>query len=281
MLPDMKIALKERASILYVEYGQIDVLDGAFVLVDKTGIRTHIPVGGLACLMLEPGTRITHAACTLAARVGTLLIWVGEAGVRLYSAGLPGGARSDRLLHQARLALDEGLRLHVVRKMYEMRFGDSSPSRRSIEQLRGIEGARVKEMYKILASRFGVKWNGRNYDPDQWQTADVPNRCISAANACLYGLSEAAIITAGYSPAIGFVHAGKPQSFVYDIADLYKFETVVPAAFWVASQNPADPERAVRAHCRDAFRKSKILDRIIPDIEKLLAVDSAENDCAK
>lgn len=277
MLPDMKLALKERASILYVEYGQIDVLDGSFVLVDKTGIRTHIPVGGLACLMLEPGTRITHAACTLAARVGTLLIWVGEAGVRLYSAGQPGGSRSEKLLHQARLALDERLRLHVVRKMYEMRFGDSSPSRRSIEQLRGIEGARVKEMYKILASKFGVKWHGRSYDPEQWQKADLPNRCISAANACLYGLSEAAIITAGYSPAIGFVHVGRPQSFVYDIADLYKFETVVPAAFWVASQNPAEPERAVRAHCRDAFRKSRILDRIIPDIERLLDIGSADD----
>ncbi|HQC35293.1 MAG TPA: subtype I-E CRISPR-associated endonuclease Cas1, partial [Methanoculleus sp.] len=74
------------------------MLDGAFVLVDKNGVRTQIPVGSVACLMLEPGTRVSHAAVVLAARVGCLLVWVGEAGVRLYAAGQPGGARSDRLL---------------------------------------------------------------------------------------------------------------------------------------------------------------------------------------
>ncbi len=108
MLPPLKpIPIKDRLSILFVEKGNLDVLDGAFVVVDKNGVRTHIPVGGVACLMLEIGTRITHAAVHLAARVGTLLVWIGEGGVRLYSAGQPGGARSDRLLYQARLALDE------------------------------------------------------------------------------------------------------------------------------------------------------------------------------
>src|SRR5947199_5978030 len=124
MLPPLKpIPIKDRVSVVFIEKGQVDVLDGAFVVVDKNGVRTHIPVGGVACLMLEPGTRVSHAACALAARVGTLLVWIGEAGVRLYSAGQPGGARSDRLLYQAQLALDMQLRLKVVRKMYAMRFG--------------------------------------------------------------------------------------------------------------------------------------------------------------
>ena len=152
LLPPLKpIPIKERLSIMYVEKGQLDVLDGAFVVVDVTGVRTHIPVGGVACLMLEPGTRVSHAACALAARVGTLLVWIGEAGVRLYSAGQPGGARADRLLYQARLALDDDLRLKVVRSMYELRFGEPPPQRRSVEQLRGIEGARVRETYALLA----------------------------------------------------------------------------------------------------------------------------------
>ena len=112
LLPPLKpIAIKERLSILFIEKGQLDVLDGAFVVVDKSGVRTHIPVGGVACLMLEPGTRTSHAAVALAAQVGTLLVWVGEAGVRLYSSGQPGGARADRLLYQAKLALDDTLRL--------------------------------------------------------------------------------------------------------------------------------------------------------------------------
>lgn len=257
--------------MVFVRYGQIDVVDGAFVLIDKTGIRTHIPVGSVACLMLEPGTRVSHAAVRLAALVGTLLVWVGESGVRLYASGQPGGARSDRLLYQAKLALDDELRLKVVRKMYELRFGEPAPSRRSVEQLRGIEGARVRATYKQLAQQHHVSWKARNYDQKDWDSADIPNRCLSAATACLYGITEAAVLAAGYAPAIGFIHTGKPLSFVYDVADVYKFETVVPLAFAIAAKAPAEPEREVRMACRDLFRKSKILDKLIPGIEDMLA----------
>lgn len=273
LLPPLKpIPIKERVSVVFVERGEIDVRDGAFVVVDVTGIRTHIPVGGVACIMLEPGTRLSHSAAALAARVGTLLVWVGEAGVRLYSAGQPGGARSDRLLYQAKLALDENLRLKVVRKMYAIRFGEEPPARRSVEQLRGIEGVRVRQTYQSLARQFGVTWAGRDYDAQSWDAADLPNRCLSAATSCLYGVTEAAVLAAGYAPAVGFIHTGKPLSFVYDIADIYKFDTVVPVAFKVAASRPAgNPERAVRLACRDIFRQSKLLDRIIPDIEDILA----------
>ncbi|AVY94773.1 MULTISPECIES: type I-E CRISPR-associated endonuclease Cas1e [Microvirgula] len=272
-LPKLKpIPVRERLSVLFVERCQLDVLDGAFVAVDTTGIRTHIPIGGVACLLLEPGVRVSHAACKLAAEVGTLLVWVGEAGVRLYSAGQPGGARADRLLHQARLALDDDARLKVVREMYRRRFGDEPPQRRSVEQLRGIEGTRVRALYKLLAGQYGVKWQGRNYDRNDWDAADPVNRCLSAANHCLYGVVEAAVLAAGYAPAIGFIHSGKPLSFVYDIADLYKFETVVPAAFAVAAKSTGgNDERTVRQSCRDMFRRTRLLERIIPDIEELLA----------
>jgi CRISP-associated protein Cas1 len=272
MLPPLKpIAMKERLSILFIEKGHLDVLDGAFVVVDKAGVRTHVPVGGVACLMLEPGTRVSHAAAALAARVGTLLVWIGEAGVRLYSSGQPGGARADRLLYQAKLALDEALRLKVVRKMYAMRFGEEPPTRRSVEQLRGIEGARVRETYKLIAKKYGVEWKSRNYDTENWDKGDMPNRCLSAATACLYGVTEAAVLAAGYAPAVGFIHTGKPLSFVYDVADIYKFETVVPLAFKIAAKNPGNPEREVRLACRDVFRESKLLARIIPGIEELLS----------
>ncbi len=270
-LPLKPIPMKERISMIFVWYGQIDVQDGAFVVIDKNGVRKHIPVGSVACIMLEPGTRVSHAAVKLAAHVGTLLVWVGEAGVRLYASGQPGGARSDRLLYQAKLALDDGLRLKVVRKMYELRFGEAPPAKRSVEQLRGIEGARVRKTYELLAKRYGVKWKGRRYDPKDWEKGDVANRCISAATACLYGITEAAVLAAGYAPAVGFIHTGKPLSFVYDIADIYKFDTVVPEAFKIAASNPANPDKAVRIACRDIFRESKILKRIIPGIEEVLS----------
>ncbi len=271
LLPLKPLPMKDRVSMVFIQYGQIDVLDGAFVVIDKQGVRTHIPVGSVACLMLEPGTRVSHAAVHLAALAGTLLVWIGEAGVRLYASGQPGGARADRLLYQAKLALDDELRLKVVRKMYEVRFGEPAPLRRSVEQLRGIEGARVRETYKLLAREHRVDWRARNYDHQKWDAADVPNRCLSAATSCLYGITEAAVLAAGYAPAVGFIHTGKPLSFVYDIADLFKFETVVPVAFRVASRHPHQPEREVRLACRDIFRTSQLLARIIPAIEDVLA----------
>jgi len=277
MLPPLKpIAMKERVSLIFIEYGEIDVIDGAFVVVDKNGVRTHIPVGSIACMMLEPGTRVSHRAAALAARVGTLLVWVGEAGVRLYASGQPGGARSDRLLYQAKLALDGDARLKVVRKMYELRFGEKPPERRSVEQLRGIEGARVRKTYELLAKRYGVKWKQRNYDVQEWDAGDLPNRCLSSATACLYGITEAAILAAGYAPAVGFIHTGKPLSFVYDIADLVKFDTVVPVAFKIAAREPANAEREVRLACRDVFREAHLLKKLIPLIEDVLAAGGVE-----
>lgn len=256
--------------MMFLRMGRIDVVDGAFVVIDERGIRKQVPVGSLACLLLEPGTRITHAAIRLAAQVGCLILWVGEAGVRLYSAGQPGGSRSDKLLHQARLVLDDQARLKVVRKMYSMRFGTPAPKNRSVEQLRGIEGARVRELYRVIAAEFGVEWKHRSYNPNSWEKADPLNRALSAATSSLYGLCEAAVLAAGYSPAIGFIHTGKPRSFVYDIADLYKFQTVVPAAFREFAIGPVNIESRVRRRCRDSFRAARLLRRIIPSIEEVL-----------
>ena len=273
--PPKPIPLKERAALVFVERARLDVIDGAFVAIGADGNRTHVPIGGVACLMLEPGARISHAAVSLAARAGTLVVWIGEAGVRLYAAGQPGGARSDKLLWQASLALDPVARLRVVREMYRVRFDEQAPLRRSVDQLRGIEGARVRRTYDLLARQHGVTWKRRRYDPDDWDAADLPNRCLSAATACLHGLAGAAVLAAGYAPAIGFLHTGKPLSFVYDIADLWKTKTVVPEAFRVAAKAQKGKlalpvERAVRLACRDSFRSSGLLSKIIPQIELVL-----------
>ena len=275
--PPKPIPLKERSALVFVERARLDVKDGAFVAIDADGNRTHIPIGGVACLMLEPGARISHAAVALAGRVGTLIVWIGEAGVRLYAAGQPGGARSDKLMWQASLAMDPQARLRVVREMYRIRFDEPAPQRRSIEQLRGIEGARVRRMYDLLAKQYGVNWKRRRYNPKHWNASDLPNRCLSAATACLHGLAEAAVLAAGYAPAIGFLHTGKPLSFVYDIADLWKTKTVVPEAFRIAGlvqngQIDMPVERAVRLACRDSFRSTRLLTKIIPQIEEVLKV---------
>lgn len=277
MIPPLgPIMLKDRISMIFLRFGHLDVIDGAFVLVDQNGVRTHIPVGSVACIMLEPGTRVSHAAVKLASVVGTLLVWVGEAGVRLYSSGQPGGARSDKLLYQARLALDKELRLRVVQRMYELRFKERPDKNLSVQQLMGIEGFRVKETYRLLAQKYRVIWHGRRYDPKDWEKGDIANRCISAATSCLYGITEAAVLAAGYAPAIGFIHSGKPLSFVYDIADIIKFDAIVPKAFEIAAQKPPEPDRVVRLACRDIFRRTKLTERIIPMIENVLAAGGIE-----
>ena len=126
---------------------------------------------------------------------------------------------------------------------------------------------------KCWRRNTGVKWKGRRYDQNEWDAADIPNRCLSAATACLYGVTEAAVLAAGYAPAIGFVHTGKPLSFVYDIADIVKFDSVVPSAFKIAAGNPNNPERKVRLACRDAFRETRLLDKLILMMNQIL--DSA------
>ncbi len=155
--------------------------------------------------------------------------------------------------------------------MFEVRFGEPAPQRRSIDQLRGIEGARVRKIYQQLARQYGVEWRGRDYDVKDWDRGDTINQCLSAATSCLYGVTEAAILAAGYAPAIGFLHSGKPLSFVYDIADLVKFETVVPVAFKIAAKQPRQPDRQVRIACRESFRATKLLNKLIPLIEDVLA----------
>ena len=265
MLPPLKpIAMKERISMVFIDCGEIDVLDGSFVVIDKNGVRTHIPVGSIACIMLEPGTRVSHRAAALAARVGTLLLWVGEAGVRLYASGQPAALAPTVCSTRPGWRWTKKLRLKVVRKMYELRFGEKPPERRSVDQLRGIEGARVRKTYQLLAKQYGSTWKGRRYDPKEWDKSDLPNLCISAATACLYGIAEAAIPCCRLCPAVGFIHTGKSQSFVYDIADIVKFDGVIPIAFQIAAKRPAQPERQVRLACRDHFRQTRLLGKLIP-----------------
>lgn len=129
----------------------------------------------------------------------------------------------------------------------------------------------MRETYKLIARKYGVEWKARNYDTADWDKGDIANRCLSSATACLYGVTEAAVLAAGYAPAVGFIHTGKPLSFVYDVADIYKFDTVVPLAFKIAAKRPSNPEQQVRHGCRDVFRESKLLERIIPGIEEMLS----------
>lgn len=263
---------KTRMSHLFLEYGTLEVCDGAFLLTDSKGGRIQIPIGAISVLFLEPGTTITHAAVALAASSGVLLVWTGAGGTRTYSAGRVGTGDVQRLLHQSRCFHQDDLRLKVVRNMYALRFGEPAPERRSLEQLRGVEGSRVRATYSLLASKYKVAWSGRKYDPVEWDSADLVNRALSAGNSCVHGLCEAVIVACGYSPGIGFLHTGSPKAFVYDIADLYKFEVSAPLAFRLAAAETHNIERVIREQLRDLFRESNLVQRIVADMDKVLEV---------
>lgn len=218
--------------------------------------------------------------------VGCSVLWVGDGGVRLYAQGMGETRSAVRLLRQSKLHSDPASRLAVVLRMYGMRFADPLPVGLTLEQIRGHEGVRVRTAYATASARSGVPWTGRNYDRSNWAAADPINRALSAAAACLNGVCHCAIVSAGYSSALGFVHTGKLLSFVYDVADLYRADVIVPVAFDCVGLCQVDGsysglERTVRLRCRDAFHEHRLLDRVISDIDRLLDVSELDVTAAK
>ena len=268
----------DRLSFLYVDRAVVKHTANAIAIHEFDGV-TEVPLASLALLMLGPGTKITHLAVKALADNNCLVVWAGEFGIRFYACGMGGSRHSRNLLRQARLALDERTRLQVVVRMYCARFTEEAiDPGLTLQQLRGKEGIRVRQAYADASAATGVPWRGRDYKRKDWLAGDPVNRAISAANACLYGLVHAAILSTGYSPAIGFIHSGKQLSFVYDIADLYKVELTIPLAFDVAARRPQHLEREVRAMARKRFYEAKLMNRILPDIARVLSVEDAADE---
>lgn len=261
------VHVEDRISIVYLERGILN-RSGHALVVQQGNDEIVVPIGMTAVVMLGPGVTVTHAAVALCAAEGAQLLWTGEGCVRLYAAGLPRG-RAEPLMRQAVLASDPSTRLAIARRMFKAMFGADPPPRRSIEQLRGIEGAKVKQIYAGLAAEHGL-------EADPIRTGDL-RRPIAAAlagvNAALYGITEAVILALGYSPSIGFVHSGDPRSFVFDVADTLKFKTVVPLAFKLVKESSSDLERRSRIGARQIFYEERIASRLVTTIEEVLRAD--------
>lgn len=265
----------DKLSYLYVEHAVIDKHEKAIAVHQADG-SAQVPVAALALLLLGPGTKVTHAAIRVLADNNCQVLWTGEHGVRLYAHGLGGARHSRNLIRQARLVSNDVTRLQVVVRMYCLRFDEPVDPGLTLQQLRGKEGIRVRQAYRQAAKRTGVTWERRSYKRDNWNAADPVNRALSAANACLYGLCHAGILSAGYSSALGFIHTGKQLSFVYDIADLYKLDYTIPVAFGTVAAGPGDIERCVRITLRDRFRSERLMERVLPDIAHVLDVPEAQ-----
>lgn len=265
--------LRDSLSYLYVEKAVVQRFRQSVEFVDEDG-KTAIPAASLSVLMLGPGTRITHQAVKLLAFNGCSIVWVGEDTTRFYAQGNGETRKGYRLLHQARLVSDRDRHKQVVLAMYRFRFEEDLDPGLTLEQIRGHEGARVRNTYQFMSRKYGVKWTGRRYDRGNWHNADAINRALSSANALLNGICHAAIVSGGYSPGLGFVHTGKQLSFVYDIADLYKTEISIPVAFAATASGEQNLDKRVRRQMREKLQETKLLRQILPDIDALLDVSA-------
>lgn len=257
--------VEDRMTFLYVERCKINRTDGSITIRSPKG-TVDFPAASLSVLILGPGTDISHRAIELIGHNGVTTLWVGEHGVRYYAHGKPLSHSSNLIVQQARLVSNTRSRLAVARKMYQMRFPEEEVSKFTMQQLRGREGARVRSIYRQLSKKTGVRWSGREFDSKNYEGGDPVNRSLSAGNACLYGLAHSVSVALGVSPALGFVHTGHDNSFVFDLADLYKTETSIPLAFELAADPPEDIGSVTRRRMRDIFVKTQLIKRMIKDI---------------
>lgn len=273
MLPRVADSL----SFLYLDIVRIHQDDTgvcAEITSERRGTETvYLPTAALACVLLGPGTSITARALATFARHGTTVLVTGSGGVRCYAATTPDSLTTTWLERQVRTWADDDRRLAVATAMYEKRFGPGTvPTGTTLAQLRGMEGQRVRAHYQLLARQYKIGRFRRAYDPASWDTQDPVNLALSSANTCLYGIVHAAILALGCSPALGYVHNGNQQAFVYDIADLYKAELTIPLAFSLHAS--ANPEAEARRSFRDALRLFKLLPRVVADVQHLLDPDT-------
>lgn len=258
-------------SFLYLDMMRIIQDDTGLIAFPAEGAprrRLRIPTAALSCLLLGPGTSITAPALATLARHGTTVVCTGAGAVRTY-AGISAPGQSSRWLEaQAAAWADEQTRLAVATRMYLKRFGGGVPAGTGLAQLRGLEGQRMKALYRMLATQHRLPRFKRTYDPQDWEGQDPVNLALSAANTCLYGIVHAAILALGCTPGLGFVHTGTTHSFVYDIADLYKAELTLPLAFSLHGSD--NPENNARRAFRSGLRLYKLMPRIVSDIQALL-----------
>ena len=261
---------QDRLSFIYMEHCIVNRDSNAITASNQQG-TVHVPASMIGALLLGPGTNVTHQAMVLLAESGATTLWVGEHGVRYYAHGRP-LARTTRLLDlQAEAVTDHTKRLAVARRMYEMRFPDDVATGLTLQQLRGHEGARVRQAYRDTAVRFGVAWDKRSYKVEDFESSDPTNQALTAATTCLYGVVHSVIAALGLSAGLGFVHTGKDRSFVYDVADLYKTSLAVPVAFECAANGDVDDiPGATRRAMRDAIHESTLLSTCVKDIHPLL-----------
>ncbi len=284
-LDSAKVSHSDRAGLLYLARGALTARDGtlAFLQGEATAADAltsgdyAIPLQGVSMILLGPGSTVSHDALRLLAHARTALAAVGADGVRLYTAPPLIPDRSGLARVQARLWADEDLRLMCARRMYAWRLGEVLPHR-DLDVLRGIEGARMKESYRLIARQIGVEWRGRRFDRGNPMASDLPNQALNHASSAVEAAAAIAVAATATIPQLGFIHEDPGQSFVLDIADLWRTELTIPVAFRAAkkaAERPADNiERITRRMTGAALANDQVIPKMIERIRDLIAEDA-------
>lgn len=260
---------KDRWTPIYLEHGRLEVDDSSIKWIGADFLVYRLPVATLSAILLGPGTTVTHAAIKACADSNTPVCWIGEDGMNFYAFGItPNHDNSMARKHAAAWA-DKKKRTDIARRMFARRFPGVDVQTYSVNELRGMEGLRVRTKYAELGQQYGVTWKGRKYDKSNWNLADNINRALSVANASLYALCSAVVCSLGYLPSLGFIHEGGTLPFIYDVADLYKEITTFPASFQAISQDPDDDE-LVRRLLKEGAERERLLQKIPEDLEELV-----------
>lgn len=264
---------RERWTPVYLEHGRLEVDDSSIKWIGADGLLCRLPVATISALLLGPGTTVTHAAIRACAESNTPVCWTGAESLRFYAFGLAPNHTNDMPRLHAEAWADKRRRTRIGRAMFKLRFPTLEVDDKAIKELRGMEGLRVRALYHELGLQHGVTWKGRNYDRSNWDVSDGINRALSAANASLYALCSAVVCSLGYLPSLGFVHDAGTLPFVYDVADLYKHLTSIPAAFAAVRQEPKDEGELVRKLLKQLVEEHRILQRMPKDLAALFQIE--------
>ena len=269
---------KDRISFLYIEFANIEQSGYSVVALQKNK-ETVIPIMTINVLLLGPGTTVTHAAIKNIADAGCLIVWCGRECNKFYASGMGGTYSSKNLLLQANCFSDIKSHMQVVRNMYQLRYQDKNLSHMSLEQMRGMEGKRVKELYKALSEKYRILWNNRKYNTQEWELQDDVNKALSIGNNFLYSIMQGIIMSMGFSPAIGFIHTGRMLSFVYDIADIYKEKITIPIAFEVVGTHQyEDLDKHIRKMCKEKIQEIHLMKLLPKDLKFIFDISKYDFD---
>lgn len=271
--------VKDKYPFIYLERGRLEIDDSSVKWIDCEANVVRLPIATLNCLLLGPGTSITHEAVKVIAQSNCGVCWVGEDSLLFYASGQAPAADTRNMRAQLKLSADPKKSVEVARRMFARRFSEVDLTGKSLQEMMGMEGYRVRALYEQNGQKYGVGWKGRSFTPGKFEMGDITNQVLTASNAALYGILSSAVHSMGYSPHIGFIHSGSPLPFVYDLADLYKEHLCIDLAFSLTLEMAGRYNKhTVSAAFRQRVIEADLLSKIGQDIETMLGVKNARSD---